>query len=138
MKKSLKELSEKMRKLDICQMTTETSRGYLTSRPMSNNGDVAYDGNSWFFSYEESQKVKDIERNKMVNLSFEGKDDLYISVAGQARIIRSKKMMQEHWLPELEQWFKEGIDTPGIVMIHVKGRRIKYWQGEEEGEIELK
>ena len=127
-----------MSKLDICQLTTQTTRGYLTSRPMSNNGDVEYDGNSWFFTYEKSRTVQDILENKQVNLSFAGPKGLYISVAGQAKIIRSKTLMAEHWLPELKQWFKDGIDTPGIVMIHVKGRRIKYWQQAEEGEITIK
>ena len=138
MKKSLSEISKKMSKLDICQMTTQTARGYLTSRPMSNNGDVEYDGNSWFFTYEKSRTVQDIEENKQVNLSFAGPKGLYISVAGQAKIIHSKPLMSEHWLPELKQWFKDGIDTPGIVMIHVKGRRIKYWQEADEGEIVIR
>jgi general stress protein 26 len=47
--KKLKELSRKMKKLDICLLTTQNGRGGLHSRPMSNNGDVAYDGNSYFF-----------------------------------------------------------------------------------------
>ncbi len=51
---------------------------------MSNNGDVEYDGNSYFFSFEKSRAVKEIEENPEVNLSFNGKNELYISLTGKA------------------------------------------------------
>lgn len=136
-KNNLKEITSKMRELDICMFTTQTSRGLLTSRPMSNNGDVEYDGNSYFFTYEKSQKVKDIKQNSQVILNFKGANDLYISLGGKARLINNKEKLKEHWLDELNQWFPDGVDTQGVVMIHVKGDRIKYWQREDEGEVKL-
>ena len=42
---TLEAVAAKMTKLDIALLTTHTSRGNLSTRPMSNNGDVAYDGN---------------------------------------------------------------------------------------------
>jgi general stress protein 26 len=135
--KKLSDISSKMRNLDICMLTTQSSRGALNSRPMSNNGDVEYEGDSYFFSYDSSSAVKDIEANPHVNIGFEGPKNLYISVTGKASIIRTRGRMEEHWLDELKQWFKEGLDTPGIVMVHVTGSRIKYWQNEDQGEIAL-
>lgn len=136
-KDNLSDITEKMRKLDICMLTTQTSRGVLTSRPMSNNGDVEYDGNSYFFTFEKSQTVKDIKENPQVSLTFKGDKDLYISLAGKAKLVSNKEKLKEHWLDELKQWFAEGVDTKGIVMIHVKANRIKYWQNEDEGEVKL-
>lgn len=136
-KKELGEISSKMRKLDICMMTTQTGRGAMVSRPMSNNGDVAYDGNSYFFTYEASNKIKEITAHPQVQLSFNGPKGLYISVTGKATLIHARNKMEPHWLPELKQWFKDGLDTPGIVMIHVQAKLIKYWQGEEEGEVKI-
>ncbi len=136
-KLTLAAMSEKMRKLDICMLTTKTSRGLVTSRPMSNNGDVEYDGNSWFFTFDKSRTVKDISENPQVNLGFNGPKDLFISLTGKAKLVRSKATMAEHWLDELNRWFPQGIDTPGIIMIHVKANRIKFWQREEEGEVKL-
>jgi general stress protein 26 len=118
-------------------MTTQTGRGTLNSRPMSNNGDVKYDGNSYFFTYEQSQKVKELTANPQVQLSFNGADDLYISVIGKAKLIRAKSRLAEHWQPSLAQWFKEGLETPGIVMIHVKAATIKYWQRNKEGVLKV-
>ncbi len=57
---NLKDISKKMSKLDICMMTTLSGSQMLTSRPMSNNGDVRYDGNSYFFSYENAEVIKEI------------------------------------------------------------------------------
>ena len=47
---SLATIARSMRELDICMMVTETARGTLNSRPMSNNKDVTYKGDSLFFS----------------------------------------------------------------------------------------
>ncbi len=136
-KKDLSDISSKMRKLDICMLTTQSGSGKLSSRPMSNNGDVEFDGNSYFFTFEKSQTVKDIKENEHVSLNFEGDNKLYISLSGKAKLIDNKEKLKEHWLDELKQWFPEGIDTAGLVMIHVKATHIKYWQNEDEGEVKL-
>ncbi len=136
-KNNLSDVALKMRKLDICMLTTQKNNGELSSRPMSNNGDVEYDGNSYFFTFEESHAVKDITENPQVSLNFEGDKDLYIALSGKAKLITDKEKLKEHWLDELKQWFPQGTDTPGITMIHVKANRIKYWQNEDEGEVKI-
>jgi len=135
--KTLKDIAAKMANLDIAMLTTHTSRGQLSTRPMSNNGDVEYDGNSYYFTYEGSRTVRDISENPQVSLGFNGPKRLYLTVVGTASLIRQKATMQKHWLPELKRWFKDGIDTPGIVLVRVRAKRIKYWQDEEEGELHL-
>jgi len=136
-KSQLSDVSKMMSKLDICMMTTTAPDGALTSRPMSNNGDVEYDGNSYFFTYEQAEVIEELKENENVNLSFTGKDQLYIAITGKAALVTDKEVLKEHWLDELKQWFKEGIETPGITLIHVKANRIKFWHNEEEGEVIL-
>ena len=136
-KPQLSDITRMMRKLDICMMGTASSDGAITSRPMSNNGDVEYDGNSYFFTYEQSEVVNELNKNDNINLSFTGKDQLYISITGKAALLIDKKVLKEHWLDELKQWFEDGIDTPGITLIHVKAARVKFWHKEEEGEVKL-
>ncbi len=72
-----------------------------------------------------------------MSLNFEGKDELYISVSGKAKIIRNKTQFAEHWVDSLNQWFELGIDTPGTVLIQVKGNNLHYWQRAKEGKIKL-
>lgn len=135
--KTLAYISIKMKNIDLCMFTTKSGRGSLSSRPMSNNGDVKYDGNSYFFSFEKSQKVKDITNDAAVSLDFITKDNLFINVTGKAKIIKSKTAMEEHWVPSLNKWFDKGVDTPGVVMIAVKAGRIKYWHKMQQGEIKV-
>lgn len=134
---SLTTLAKQMKQLDICMMTTHGGRGNLNSRPMSNNRDVTYKGDSYFFTYEKTGKIKDLETNPAVCLNFEGKDGLYMSVAGKAKLLRNKTLFEAHWQDSLNQWFPDGPETKGIVLIHVKGTTMRYWQREKEGKIAL-
>lgn len=49
---TLADLSEKMGKIDFGMLSTRTRGGAVASRPMSNNGEVGYHGDSFFFTYE--------------------------------------------------------------------------------------
>jgi general stress protein 26 len=74
-----------------------------------------------------------------VNLSFQAGEgnDIFISIAGKGEVTRSREKMEEHWVEELNDWFEEGLDTPGLAMITVVAKQIKYWQGMDEGEVKL-
>ena|SRR5687768_15077841 len=134
---SLGTLAKHMKELDICMMNTHAKRGSLNCRPMSNNKDVTYKGDSYFFTYEKTAKIKELEADPNVSLNFEGKKDMFISVSGKAKLIKNKEAFADHWVDSLNQWFPDGIDTKGMVLIHVKGQKIKYWQREKQGEITI-
>lgn len=138
---TMEELSKQIGEIDFCMLNTNGGSGRITSRPMSNNGEVEYDGDSWFFSYEDTKKVSDIGRDSGVALTFTappslfGKPGIFIAVDGEARLIRDKSQFEKHWVKELDRWFPDGIDTPGILLIKVCARAIEYWDGEENGRI---
>ena len=50
-------------------------------------------------------------------------------------MIRDKAAFAEHWIDDLDRWFPDGIETPGMVMLKVSAQRIHYWDGEESGEV---
>ena len=133
-KASLEAVAKKMKDLDLCMMLTQDGRHTLHARPMSNNGKVEYDGNSWFYTYEDSNKVRQIEANPNVSLVFQTKNALFIECYGQASIVRQRSQLAEKWTEGLEQWFPQGIDTPGICLIRVAASRVQYWDGGEDGE----
>ncbi len=142
-KLTLKDISGVLRSIDICMMTTRSSDGSLESRPMSNNKDVDYHGDSYFFTMADTRVVTDLKRSPNVCLAFDDRDGLfgkhfYISVAGEGELIADRATMKRHWVPELELWFKDGVDTEGLTMIKVHAHHIRYWKGMEEGEIVLK
>ncbi len=138
---SLSDVSEKMREIDIAMLMTHTEGGDIAGRPMSNNRDVDYDGDSYYFTSDDTRTVADIERNPRVALTFHGnrhllgKPGIQINVEGQAQIIRDKQAMREHWTPDLDRWFEQGVDTPGVVMVKVHANRVHYWDGMDHAEI---
>lgn len=141
---TLADLAEKMRDIDFAMLSTRAEDGTIGARPMSNNRDVDYDGDSWFFSCGDTRTVADIARDPQVGLSLQGKvgllgkPPLFIAVEGRAELIRDKAAFAGHWNDDMARWFEEGVDTPGLVLIRVRAERVHYWDGnEEEGEVAL-
>lgn len=141
--KTLADLSEKMRDIDFAVLSTRTEGGAIAARPMSNNGQVDYDGDSYFFSMGDTRTVGDIARDPQVGLAYQAKSGLlgmrpfFLTVEGTAELIRDKARFAEHWTRDLDRWFKDGIDTPGLTLIKDRAQRVHYWDGYEEGEIEV-
>ncbi|RZM36545.1 MAG: hypothetical protein EOP67_05915 [Sphingomonas sp.] len=48
---------------------------------------------------------------------------------------QDKPAFADHWTKDLDQYFPEGIDTPGIVMIPVSAKAIRYWDGSDESPL---
>ncbi|MEQ5795436.1 pyridoxamine 5'-phosphate oxidase family protein [Paracoccus sp. NFXS7] len=139
--RTIGDLAKAMGNIDFAMLTTRTEGGQLATRPMSNNSDVEWDGDSYYFTYDDTRTVSDIERDPHVALSFQGRagilgaPPLFVAVEGEAGIIRDKATFADHWTSDLERWFPDGIDTPGMALIKVAAVRIHYWDGEEEGEV---
>lgn len=135
--KSLSDLSDKMREIDIAMLMTRTDGGAIAGRPMSNNGDVEYDGDSYYFTMSDARMVADIEADPNVSLALQGDDMFMVAVQGKGEIVRDKAAFEDHWNPDLDDWFEDGVDTEGLVMIKVSAERVHYWDGEENGEVKL-
>lgn len=136
--KSIAQIAKLMRDLDFCMLTTKAEDGALRSRPMSNNGEVEFDGDVWFFSATDSRKVSEIEADPFVQLSFsDPKRFVFISMSGEASIVENVAKKRELWMEDLERWFEEGPDDEGIVLIKVTPNVVAYWSGEESDEITL-
>ena len=67
-RKTLADIADEMAGIDIAILSTHTENGEIANRPMSNNGDVSYDGTSYYFTYEQTRAVADIQRNPKVAL----------------------------------------------------------------------
>lgn len=135
--KTLQDISETMRQIDLCMLSTHSPNGQIASRPMSNNREVEYEGTSRFFTTKDTEMVTDIENDAKVAITYQGKDALFITLQGKAELIDDKAAFERHWVPDLDRWFSEGVDTPGLRLIEVEAERIHYWDGMDEGEISL-
>jgi general stress protein 26 len=124
----LGKLREIVKAVDICMLTTFDERGDLHSRPMSNNRQVEFDGDLWFFTYGSSHKVDEIGRVPKVNASFADVGaQQYASLTGRAEVVRDRAKIEELWQPQLRAWFPEGPETPDIALLKVSVERAEYW-----------
>jgi len=146
MPRSMSEIAELMRDIDICTMATVAPSGAIAARPMSNNREVDFTGDAWFFTLASTHTVPQIAANPNVGISYQrtgglkglvGMPGPFVHVEAMAELIRDKAAFAEHWHKELDAWFENGIDTPGLVLIQTRATSVHYWDGTEEGEVPL-
>ncbi len=134
------QLAKMMRGIDFCMMTTHAADKSLHARPMSNNGEVEFDGDAWFFTSRDSRKVEELEKDPRVELSYVGGTKgapIWISLTGTAKIVDKEETKVELWMKELERWFEDGPEDPEVVLIHVKAKRVAWWSYKDEGELKM-
>ena len=81
----------------------------------------------WFITSIEAPKVKEIEKNFAVNLTFQSRDK-YLSVAGNGNISTDHTMIKQLWSEHLKPWFPAGPESPDIALIQVIPTSSEYWE----------
>jgi general stress protein 26 len=122
------ELWEKIRDVKIAMLTTVGPDGKLYSRPMFTQREDREDG-LWFFTERSSAKAQQVQGHADVNLSYAdpGKN-VYVSVAGTARIVDDPELERELW-NAMNGAFFDGPDDPDLVLLQVEPQRAEYWDG---------
>lgn len=112
----------------ICMLTTMTADGKHVSRPMALQ-DVEFDGDLWFFAYDDSAKAAEVRTNPQVNVGFaDDKHQAWVSISGAATLVQDRAKMEELWAAPLEVWFPDGLDTPGITLVKVHAETAEWWE----------
>jgi general stress protein 26 len=118
--------------VDICMLTTADENGDLHSRPMSNNREVEFDGDLWFFTEASSHKTGEIGRTPKVNASFADPGGRqFASVTGEAQVVTDRAKIKELWNPMLKIWFPDGPDSDNIALLKVNAERAEYWDASQ-------
>ena len=135
--KTVRELSRTMRKQDIAMLSTRHGDD-IAARPMSNNRDVDWDGDTFFYTTADTTTVADIKADPHVGVSYQDDEDgIYIALNGRAELHTDRESLAAHWQDKLEQWFEGGLDTNGLTLVQVHAHRAHYWIKGEEGELVL-
>jgi len=112
----------------VAMLTTTTPEGRHLSRPMALQ-EADFDGDLWFFAYEDSAKATQIAATPEVGVSFSDTGNhSWTSIAGRARIVHDRTKAEQLYTPVLEAWFPHGLDTPGMVLIKVEADTAEYWE----------
>jgi len=137
-KDQLKRVADAMRDMNFCMLTTATADGSFHSRPMSNNGEVEFDGDVWFFSAADSRKVAEIRQMNQVHLAYSDPQKFrFVSMAGVASLISDATKKEELWVKDLDRWFPNGPTDENVLLIKVTPRKVGIWDGEDEDQLHL-
>lgn len=108
-------------------LTTMTPEGDHVSRPMAVQ-ETEFDGDLWFFAYDDSDKARHIKAHPRVNVAFANdKKSEWTSIAGTAEIVHDPAKAEQLWSKPLEAWFPDGLQTPGLALIKVHAQTAEYW-----------
>lgn len=124
--RDLTQLYEHIDAIEIAMMTTRRTDGHLESRAMATQR-RAGGADLWFVTMEGSGKLRDVESDPHVNLSYyKDRTREWISVSGIATVSRDRAKIHELYAPDWRMWFgEEGDprhgtkDDPRMVLIGV-------------------
>jgi general stress protein 26 len=112
----------------ISMLTTMTESGKHVSRPMALQ-EVEFDGDLWFFCYDDSAKAAQIRSHPEVNVSFANdKQSEWTSLSGKAEVVYDRQQAERLWAAPLKIWFPDGLDTKGLSLIKVHVDSAEYWE----------
>ena len=126
MKTELDRLYARIADLEVAMLTTRRPDGNLVSRAMATQAH-APGADLWFVTTEDSGKLREIEHDPHVNLSyFKDRTREWISVSGLARLSRDRAVVEQLWRRDWKAWFPEEGDSrhgtaedPRMVLIGV-------------------
>ena len=122
-------LKELIKGIDFAMLTTIRPDGTLHSCAMA-TAEIDGDGVVWFFSGNIGEKVEAIKSDSRVNLAYsESSGQRYVSIPGNAELVRDHVKAKELWSPLYETWFPKGLDDPNLILLKVHVRGAEYWDG---------
>ena len=136
-KEAIDKIKSLVNGISTCMFFTNTQTGINNTRPMAVI-DVDGNGNIWFFANQQSNKIKDIEKDSNVHLVFAhpGKDS-YLDLKGRASVEKDRQSIEEKWNPIVKAWFPNGQNDPDLCLIKVKTDEAHYWDTETTKMVEM-
>lgn len=125
----LEQLQALIGKARIGIITTVNEEGHLVSRPMAVK-EREFDGDLWFFTEDPSHKTDEIRSNPQVNVALEsGKG--WVSLAGEAEVVKDAAKIDELWDTGAQAWFEEGRGDPKVALLKVTAHTAEYWASDD-------
>ncbi|SDF38989.1 MULTISPECIES: pyridoxamine 5'-phosphate oxidase family protein [unclassified Duganella] len=120
-------IAAKIKHIRFGMFTTMDHANVLSSRPLTVQ-QIDGEGNMWFFSSDEADYTQELTLHPEVNVSFSSPDEhLYLSVTGQAFLVRDRAKARELWNPLVRAWYPGGLDDPHLTLIRVRIQTAEYW-----------
>lgn len=120
-------IAAKIKDVRYGMFTTIDDDNGLSSRPLTAQ-QIDNEGNMWFLTSDEAPFTRDLTLHPEVNVSFSNPDEhLYLSVTGQAYLLKDRAKARELWNPMARTWFPGGLDDPHLALIRVRIQTAECW-----------
>ncbi|WP_041345661.1 pyridoxamine 5'-phosphate oxidase family protein [Nitrobacter winogradskyi] len=115
-------------KVGVCMLTTQFAGG-LRARPLEARPDRDA-GLIFFVTDIRSPKEEEIKARPDIGLAFIGSSDkAYLSITGQACIIRDAEMTRAAWRKTDEVWWPGGPADPSVCLLQIDPSTAELWDG---------
>ena len=93
-RESIEKLASLIKDIGFAMLTTVCPDGSLRSRPMATQSDE-FDGVLWFFTSANEAKVREIQSDDHVNVSYADPDsNTYVSISGRATLVKNRAKLR--------------------------------------------
>jgi len=122
---------EKLRDLTThcptCMFGTDLTAAPMHVCPMHTQ-QVDDNGSLWFFSGLDSEHAAHIRADGQVQLIYSNPSKYeFLTVYGDAQIVRDPAKIEELWKPMVKAWFPGGKEDPNLSLIRVDPLKAHYW-----------
>ena len=138
-REAIPQIASLINQIDICLFATRGDDGQLHSRPMSNNGQVEWDGQSWFFAPTDGRLVTELRTDPAAVAAYRAEEGFaFVSVSGRATIETDPELKERYWLDDLERWFPNGPADPNVALIRLDAEEAQWWTEDGDGKADLR
>lgn len=133
-----KDIAQILQQLDCCMMTTIDGNGNMNTRPMLHNKSAQFDGKVYYFSMQDTRKVRDLNENPNISLTYQNRDNtLFLQLSGKGEVVYDSEKMKPHWDNSLDLWWKERERTPGMCMVCIHVSKARVWHEGKDVIVDL-
>ena len=117
----------------FCMLAHRHDDGSLHAHPLTTqNKTLGADGCLYFFVSRSTELGRRLQADGNVNLSYANpKEDTWVSVTGQARVLEDLAKKKELFNPMAKAWFPGGPEDPDMELVEVRIAEAEYWNVKE-------
>ncbi len=117
-------LREMLHDLDTAMLVTYGAGGETHARPMS-IAEFA-DDILFFPTGLDTRKVADVRKEPRAHVVIQD-GQRFVSLAGRARVLKDRALVERLWKETWKLWFPEGKDDPNLCILAFAGDEGEYW-----------
>lgn len=118
-----------LNKFDTAFLITHVGNDKLHGRPMAiaQLEEFPQGCDLWFVTSYDTPKMDEIRSNSQVLVTFQNKNDQFLTLSGRAELLRDPQKVSELWREPFKVWFPQGKEDPSLVLIQVRAEHGEYW-----------